>query len=94
MFEFKRGHYQQEREIIKELFRQNARTLPVQFSSSPVPDQTQITCDYLQGVKVPTLYIVGENTHDYWQLMTRKFATLHAGCGAEGVLGRESSWTD
>ncbi|MEZ5476335.1 MAG: hypothetical protein R3E95_02195 [Thiolinea sp.] len=48
VFEFKRGHYQQEREIIKELFRQNARTLPVQFSSSPVPDQTQITCDYLQ----------------------------------------------
>ena len=72
VFEMDKGGYQKERELIRELTRQNARSLPVnltKFSS----DATQLTCDYVSQVLAPTLVLHGEKTHNYWKMMTRRF---------------------
>ena len=73
VYELKTGGYSHEKEITKELFRQNARTLPVMFN--PEYRKTEgITCDFLRKTKVPTMIVHGGKTNQYWSLMAKKFA--------------------
>ncbi len=81
VFEKQHGDYQNERETIKEIVRQNARTLPINFSRWD--DEIKMTCEYASQLRVPTLIAVGEKTHQYWQQMSQRWAdclpvSLHA----------------
>ncbi len=73
VFEMEEGGYEQEREPIRELTRQNARSLPVNLSRFG-NDKTQLTCDFVSKVVAPTLVLFGEETHDYWKLMSNRFS--------------------
>ena len=72
VFEMDDGGYAKEREPLREVFRQNARTLPVTFSRRD--EKIKLTCDYVSQVKIPTLIVYGEKTHEYWKLMAARFA--------------------
>ena len=73
VFEVPPGGYEQEREMLREVTRQNARTIAINLTRYG-QDKIKLTCDYVSQVKVPTLIVVGEKTHEFWQLMSRRFA--------------------
>ncbi|MEZ5534162.1 MAG: alpha/beta fold hydrolase [Thiolinea sp.] len=73
VFELEAGDYINEKEITKEIFRQNAATIPVMFN----PDYRKpegMSCDFMQKISTPTLIVNGEKTNLYWGLMAKKFA--------------------
>ncbi|MEE9319740.1 MAG: alpha/beta hydrolase [Granulosicoccus sp.] len=72
VFEMERGGYANERELIREITRQNARTLPVNLSRYS-EDNIKLTCEYISQVTAPTLFVYGEQTHEYWQIMAKRF---------------------
>jgi len=73
VFELAPGEYANETEATKELARYNGRTLSLRFGEMN-KGGTKMTCDYLGGIKTPTLIVLGEQTHKYWELMSKKFA--------------------
>ncbi len=72
VFELPSGGYHQERELHKEVVRQNSRTLPLKETRSP--DDPLISCDWLARISVPTHIIGGAATHEYWHRMSRRFS--------------------
>ncbi len=87
VFEFGVGGFPNEREVTKELFRQNADTVRLRYPPTPRKEKTKITCDYLRKINVPTKIVVGETTHDYWQLMSRKFSSCTPGAKFDVMKG-------
>ena len=73
VFELESGGYAKETEATKELTRYNGRTLSLRFGEANKVG-TKLTCDYLSAIKTPTLVVLGETTHKYWELMSKKFA--------------------
>ena len=73
VFEMEPGSYSSERGPIKELTRQNARTLEATMQNF-YNDPIKMDCNYLSRIKVPTLVLYGELTHGYWQAMAERFA--------------------
>jgi DNA-binding winged helix-turn-helix (wHTH) protein/pimeloyl-ACP methyl ester carboxylesterase/Tfp pilus assembly protein PilF len=86
VFEMDDGGYLQEREPIRELTRQNARSLPVNLTRFGT-DDTKLTCDYVSQVSVPTLVLFGELTHGYWKMMAQRFADCTPGSVIAGISG-------
>ena len=72
VFELEPGEFDQEKEMQKEVVRQNTRTLPVQFTMY-AQDKIQLTCEFVSQVKVPTLIVKGGTTNSYWQRMAERF---------------------
>ncbi|WP_417607324.1 alpha/beta fold hydrolase [Primorskyibacter flagellatus] len=50
----------------QEMWRQNGRTLPIQFAAPP---GHQVTCEELAALRTPTLVIEGSETHARYSLM-------------------------
>ncbi len=73
VFELEPGEFHQEKELQKEVVRQNARTLPIHLPSYD-KNKIKLTCDYVSQSKLPTLIVYGGTTHRYWQIMSEKFA--------------------
>ena len=73
VFEMESGGYVREREILREVTRQNARSLPVNLTKYD-QDSIKLTCEYVSQVQSPTLVVHGETTHEYWRLMSERFA--------------------
>ncbi len=71
VFEMDPGGYANEREPIRLLTRQNARTLAANFSNFD-SDEIKMDCNYLSKIKTPTLVLHGELTHGYWQQMAKR----------------------
>ena len=84
VFEMEPGGYDNEREIIRELTRQNARTLAVSnFGTDPIV----INCEYLSKVTTPTLVLYGETTHGYWQQMAMRVAECQQDARLAMIVG-------
>jgi pimeloyl-ACP methyl ester carboxylesterase len=73
VFELEPGGFHQEKELQKEVVRQNARTLSVNLTKYG-NDNIKLTCDYVKQAKVPTLIVRGGSTHSYWQRMAERFS--------------------
>lgn len=78
VFELEPGGFEYETEAAKELIHHNSRTLQFRFGPQN-KGGTKVTCEYLKQVKTPTLIILGESTHKYWALMSKKFADCTPG---------------
>jgi len=67
--------FDDERESLKEVFRQNARTLPLEHGE---PEETRFTlnCDKVSQTTIPTLIVQGEESHYFYS----KQAELVAQC--------------
>jgi len=72
VFEKIKGEYANERETVKEIIRQNARTLPVNLSKFST-DEIQFTCDYVNQLEIPIMVAVGEKTNKYWKKMASRY---------------------
>ncbi len=72
VFEKMEGSYANERESIKEIIRQNARTLPVNLTKFST-DEIQFTCDYVKQLSVPVMVAVGEKTNQYWKKLANRY---------------------
>jgi len=73
VFEKDAGSYVTERELVKEIVRQNARTLPVNLSKFNT-DPIKLTCEFIKQINQPVLVALGENTHGYWTKLAEKYA--------------------
>ena len=70
VFELPPGGYHDERETHQEIVRQNARTLTLWPERYSPP----LTCGYAGRVAVPTLIVVGGESHDFFGRMSHRFA--------------------
>jgi len=73
VFEAPPGSYDLERELLREVTRQNGHTIALNLSRYAT-DKIKLTCDYVSQVSVPTLVVHGSQTHELWQRMSRRFA--------------------
>jgi len=78
------GSYDLEREPLREVTRQNARTIGVNLTRY-TQDKIKLTCDYVSQVSVPTLIVYGEETNKYWQLMSQRFAECMPNAQVESI---------
>ena len=86
VFEMNPGSYDNEREPIRQLTRQNARTLAVNFSNFD-NDEIKMDCDFLSKIKTPTLVLHGELTHGYWQQMAKRVSACQANAKLAMIKG-------
>ncbi|MEZ5537023.1 MAG: alpha/beta fold hydrolase [Thiolinea sp.] len=76
VFELPEGGFQDETEITKELVLDNAENL---LLGSTGKGSIQIDCQYLQGIRAPTLIVYGAKTNPYWTRMSQKFGECTPG---------------
>jgi pimeloyl-ACP methyl ester carboxylesterase len=60
------GTFDRQPEAVRQMFRDNARTLPLLLAAPPPP---ALSCATLGGVKAPTLVIEGEGTRRFFALI-------------------------
>jgi pimeloyl-ACP methyl ester carboxylesterase len=61
------GAFDRQPEAVRQMFRDNARTLPLLLAAPPPP---ALACPTLGGVKAPTLVIDGEQTRHFFSLIS------------------------
>lgn len=74
VFEMQPGGFADIPAANQEIVLDNSRTIPLIFN-----DVTNgiYTCDYVGKTTAPTVVVVGENTNDYLQLMSKQVASCH-----------------
>ena len=101
VFEKQDGSYANERETVKEIVRQNARTLPVNLTKFST-DKIKFTCDYVKQLNVPVMVAIGEKTNQYWKKLANRYRdcinnsrlAVISGTNHYAPLGKVEEFTD
>lgn len=75
VFEMQPGGFSSIPALNQQVVLDNARTIPLIFNDVT---NDMYTCDYVGNTKAPTTIVVGEQTNEWWQLMSKRVTECHA----------------
>lgn len=86
VFKLPKGGYESEREIQREVVRQNARTMPLLLGRRPDTDTKQ-SCDFFKQTNVPTQIVQGSLTLPYYTRLAQRYTDCIPSATLETILG-------
>lgn len=74
VYEMPEGGFETVPEEFQKIVLDNARTIPLIFNDIPVD---VYTCDYIGKTTAPTVVVVGQETNEWWSMMSTRVAECH-----------------
>ena len=74
VFEMSAGGFDSIPKDRQQIVLDNARTIPLIFNDTT---NQMYTCDYVGETTAPTIVVLGEETNEWWTMMSNKIADCH-----------------